>query len=90
MKLKLSLAAATLAAGISFASIPGKATVGVSLQTLKTPAARSTLVDQAGWRGRCWWGIGGWHKYVKGVGRVQCTSHKCWTNRWGIRRCRWF
>ena len=92
MNVRLSLAAATFAAGILFAAVPGMATTdSASLQTLKTTgAAQSSNIEQAAWRGRCWWGIGGWHKYVRGVGRVQCTTHRCWTNSWGIRRCRWF
>ena len=90
MKLRSSLAAAAFAIGVSCAAMPGMATTNASLQVLNASGTQSSLVEEAAWRGRCWWGPGGWHKYVRGVGRVQCTSHKCWINRWGFRRCRWF
>jgi hypothetical protein len=91
MNLKLSLAAASLAAGVLFAIMPGMAASGGSFGILKDlGAAQPSGVERTLWHRGCHWGIGGYHKYVEGVGRVQCTSHKCWTNRWGIRRCKWF
>jgi hypothetical protein len=89
MTFRLSLAAATLAAGVVLASMPATAATSSSFTSLKAiGAAQSSIIEKTA--GRCWWGFGGWHKWVPGVGRVQCTSHKCWKNRWGIRRCKWF
>ena len=92
MNLKLSLAAASLAAGVLFATMPGMAASGGSLGILKDlgTAQPSGVEKTHGWHRTCQWGLNGWHKHVPGVGRVQCTNHKCWTNRWGYRRCRWF
>jgi hypothetical protein len=56
-----------------------------SVEMVQPPVAEKTA-----WGHACWWGPGGWHKYVPGVGRVQCTTRKCWINRWGFRRCKWF
>ncbi len=92
MARKLPLAAAAFFAGLLFTSAPGMAaTTSVSLGALKSVgAAQSSAVEKAAWGSRCRWGIGGYHKWVPGVGRVQCTARKCWRNSWGIRRCRWF
>jgi hypothetical protein len=88
---KLSFAAAAIAAGLLFASASGMATTNTSVGAVKSvAAAQASIVDKAGWRNTCRWGIGGYHKWVPGVGRVQCTARKCWRNSWGIRRCRWY
>ncbi len=81
MNLKLSLAAASLAAGVLFATMPGMAASGGSLGILKDlGAAQSSGVEKTHLAPGLPVGLGGYHKYVEGVGRVQCTSHKCWTN----------
>jgi hypothetical protein len=92
MTLKLSLAATAFAAGIACATMPGLAANPGSFGVLKEiGAAQPSGVEKThGWHRTCKWGLNGWHKHVPGVGRVQCTMHKCWTNRWGFRRCRWF
>lgn len=80
MKKKIWLAAASLAAGIAFASIPAvSASNPSSLGALKTVgAAQSSNVTQAHfWHRTCRRGLNGWHKHVKGIGRVQCTNHVC-------------
>ncbi|MFT3732783.1 MAG: hypothetical protein QM780_15405 [Hyphomicrobium sp.] len=86
---KLSIVAAALAAGMVLAGTAGMAATGASLGQLKGVAA-SSIVEKAGWNSRCHWGIGGYHKWIPGVGRVQCTARKCWRNSWGVRRCRWY
>ncbi len=91
MTRNLPLAAAVLAAGLLFTTMPGMATTGVSLGALKSVGAtQSSAVEKTAWGSRCRWGFGGYHKWVPGVGRVRCTARKCWRNSWGIRRCRWF
>jgi hypothetical protein len=92
MKLKISLTALALAAGVLLGALPGMATGIGPLSAVKDlGAAQSSIIEKThGWHRTCQWGLNGWHKHVPGVGRVQCTNHKCWTNSFGIRRCRWF
>ncbi|WP_409561651.1 hypothetical protein RLW55_04715 [Hyphomicrobium sp. B1] len=91
MTTKFSFAAMVIAAGLMFASGPSIANTSVAVGSLKTvAAAQGTTVQKVGYWNRCRWGIGGYHKWVPGVGRVQCTARKCWRNSWGIRRCRWY
>jgi hypothetical protein len=87
MNLKLSLAAASLAAGLLIAAMPGMAAGTASLATLKTLGAEQhSAVEQAHfWHRTCRRGLNGWHKHVPGVGRVQCTNHTC---RHG--KCFWY
>ncbi len=88
---RLSFAAAAISVGVLLASTSGMATTGASFGALKgAGATQSSAVEKTAWANRCRWGIGGYHKWVPGVGRVQCTARKCWRNSWGIRRCRWF
>ncbi|HML27456.1 MAG TPA: hypothetical protein PKE16_01200 [Hyphomicrobium sp.] len=91
MTVKLSLVAAAVAAGLLFASPSGMATTAGSLGTLKgVGAAQSNVEKTHGWHRTCRRGLNGYHRHVPGVGRIQCTARKCWTNSWGVRRCRWF
>ncbi|MBS0238831.1 MAG: hypothetical protein JSS54_03045 [Proteobacteria bacterium] len=91
MTRKLSLVAATIAAGVLCAASQGMATTAGSLGALKgLEQSHSPMAEKTAFRHGCWWGPGGYHKWVPGVGRVQCTAKKCWRNRWGVRRCRWF
>lgn len=78
MTRKLPLAAAVLAAGLLFTSVPGMATTGASLGALKDVGAAQSAIDKAHfWHRTCRRGLNGWHKHVPGVGRVQCTNHIC-------------
>jgi len=92
MNFKLSVTAAALAGGILLATLPSMATAIGPLGALKDlGAAQSSHIEKThGWHRRCHWGLNGWHKHIPGVGRVQCTSHRCWVNSWGVRRCHWF
>ena len=91
MKRNVSFAAAAIAAGLVFVSTPGIANTTVSVGSLKGVAAsQGEAVQKVGYWNRCRWGIGGYHKWVPGVGRVQCTARKCWRNSWGVRRCHWY
>jgi len=92
MSFKLSLAAASLSAGLLIAAIPSLAAGTSSIAALKdTAAAQPSGVLKTLWGSeKCHWGIGGYHKYVPGVGRIQCTARKCWKNSFGFRRCKWF
>lgn len=88
---KASIAASVLAAGLLLVSTSGMAATGTSLGALKgSVSTQSSAVETVGWNSRCHWGIGGYHKWIPGVGRVQCTARRCWRNSWGIRRCRWY
>ncbi len=92
MNLKLSLAAASLAAGLLIATMPGMAAGTASISALKDVAAgQPSGIEKTLWGSeKCHWGLGGYHKYVPGVGRIQCTARKCWKNSLGFRRCKWF
>ena len=92
MKLKHWAAATAISAGLALATTAGMAAAISNLGAIKNAgAAQSSLVEKThGWHRTCMWGLNGWHRHIPGVGRVQCTTHKCWTNSWGIRRCRWF
>jgi hypothetical protein len=87
MKPKLWLAAASLAAGVAFAAMPASAASTASLGVLKEiGAAQSPAVTNVHfWHRTCRKGWNGWHKHVKGIGRVQCTNHVCKRGK-----CRWF
>jgi hypothetical protein len=86
MNLKISLAAASLAAGLLAAALPGVAAGTAPLGALKAVGAEQSSVEQAHfWHRTCRRGLNGWHKHVPGVGRVECTNRVC---RHG--RCYWF
>lgn len=87
MKHVFSIAAAGVAAGLMMAAMTGPAAAAASLAPLKTINLESqSMVDQAHfWHRTCRRGLNGWHKHVKGVGRVQCTNQKC---RHG--KCYWY
>lgn len=92
MNIKVALAATALVAGIALAA-PGMAMTASKIPSLKTAAeAQSSLVEKThGWHRKCRRGLNGWHKHVRGVGRVQCTLAKnCYTNMFGFRVCNWF
>lgn len=84
MARKLSLVAAMVAVGVLSAASQGIAATGGSLGALKSVGADQSTVEQAHfWHRTCRKGLNGWHKHVKGIGRVQCTNHvckhgKCW------------
>jgi hypothetical protein len=89
--IKKLMFAATMGAGLFLAGSAGMATTAGSLGMLKgVGTAQSSVEKTHGWHRTCRRGLNGYHRHVPGVGRVQCTAHKCWTNSWGIRRCRWF
>ncbi|MET0430982.1 MAG: hypothetical protein ABWZ86_00785 [Hyphomicrobium sp.] len=91
MTLKFSVVAVAIAAGIVCASTSGMATPASPLGVLKGVGLQQSNVEKThGWHRTCRRGLSGYHKHIPGVGRVQCTARKCWTNSWGIRRCRWF
>ena len=91
MTLKSLVSAGALALGLVLAAVPSGANPASQVGDWKSlKLDQPTIVQKTLWHRGCHWGIGGYHKYVAGVGRVQCTTHKCWTNRFGIRRCRWF
>ena len=85
---KLSLSAAALAAAMFVATLPGSAAGVGGLAPLKSAAeAQQSMVEQAHfWHRTCRRGLNGWHKHVPGVGRVQCTNHKCYRNG----HCVWY
>jgi hypothetical protein len=85
------VAGAVAAAFIVSASAPGMAASMPDLSILKGDAAAQSQVEQAHfWHRTCRHGANGWHKHVKGVGRIQCTTGKCWTNALGYKQCKYF
>ena len=89
---KLSLSAVTLAAAVALAAIPVSATSVGGLAPLKGVAAgQQSLIEEVhGWHRKCHRGLNGFHKHIPGVGRVQCTNKKCYTNSYGVTKCVWF
>lgn len=88
---KLSFAVVVTVAGLAIAGSSGMATTVGSLGALKGVASQQSVVDKThGWHRTCRRGLNGYHKHVPGVGRIQYTTHKCWRNSWGVRRCRWY
>ena len=83
---KFSLTAAVVAAGLMTAMTPASAAT-LSVGALKDTAAASSQVEKAHfWHRTCRKGLNGWHKHVRGIGRVQCTNHKCYRDG----HCVWF
>lgn len=89
---KVTLTAAAGAVALMLAASTGIAAPGANLAPLKTIAANQSIVEQThGWHRKCRKGVSGWHRHVKGVGRIQCTTAKnCYTNVFGFRVCDWF
>jgi hypothetical protein len=87
MKARVWLAAVSLAAGVALTSMPAAAASAAPLSVLKDlSAAQSSNVTKAHfWHRKCRRGLNGWHKHVKGIGRVQCTNHVCKRGK-----CYWF
>lgn len=81
---KFSLVALALAAGVLGAATQGMATTAGPLGALKSAGEAQSNIEQAHfWHRTCRKGLNGYHKHVKGIGRVQCTNHvcrrgKCW------------
>ncbi|MEQ1718605.1 MAG: hypothetical protein ABL907_21905 [Hyphomicrobium sp.] len=83
-------AAALAAALIVAASAPSSAAPGAPLSLLKSAAAEQSMVEKThGWHRSCRKGWSDVHRHIRGVGRVTCTSRRCWTNSYGLRRCTW-
>jgi len=84
MTRKFLFAAAALAAGFAFATLPGSAATLGSVGAMKDVGKAQSNVEQThGWHRTCRRGLNGYHKHVPGIGRVQCTNHvckhgKCW------------
>ncbi|MCB1485459.1 MAG: hypothetical protein KDJ17_11265 [Hyphomicrobiaceae bacterium] len=88
----IALGAAALAAAIAVSAIvPATAAPSGSLGVMKSISAEQTMVSKThGWHRTCRRGFTDVHRHVPGVGRVACTSRRCWKNKWGVRRCRWY
>ncbi|MEQ1653431.1 MAG: hypothetical protein ABL897_13145 [Hyphomicrobium sp.] len=80
-----AIAALALSAGSSLAApLP-------NLSTIKDGAQAQSQIEQVhGWHRMCRRGLNGSHKHVRGVGRIQCGTAKCWTNAWGYKRCKYY
>ncbi len=89
---KVTLSAAALAAALFAATLPGSATTVGNLAPLKgiTAGQQSMVEETHGWHRKCWRGLNGWHKHVRGVGRVQCTNKKCTYELFGPTKCVYF
>jgi hypothetical protein len=90
MNLKLTLAS-VVAAGVLAAALPVSAASLPNLSIMKDGVVAQSQIDQAHFAHRtCRKGLNGSHKHVKGVGRIQCTTAKCYTNIFGYRVCDYF
>jgi hypothetical protein len=88
MSFKLTLSAALVAAGLAAAAMPASAAnLSANLNALNGVSAGQSLVEKSHfWHRSCRRGANGWHKHVRGVGRIQCTNHRC--DKHG--RCVWY
>ena len=85
----LALGIAVLATAIVSTGAPATAAPGGSLGVMKSIAAEQSMVDKThGWHRTCRRGLTDVHRHVPGVGRVTCTSRRCWRNKGGARRRR--
>jgi hypothetical protein len=88
---KLTLATLAAAAGLLAATLPASSATLPNLNIMKDGAIAQSQVEKThGWHRKCRKGINGSHKHVKGVGRIQCTTAKCYTNIFGYRSCDFF
>ena len=88
---KFKLSAAIAAAGFLAVTLPVSATTIPNLNTVKDAAQLQSDIQKAhGWHRTCRKGLNGSHKHVKGVGRIQCTTAKCYTNIFGYKVCDYF
>lgn len=88
MNTRVTLSVA-VAACLAFAAMPSSAAPLAPLTQLDLK--QSTMVEKThGWHRKCRRGLNGWHRHVKGIGRVQCsTARNCYTNIFGVRVCEW-
>lgn len=88
----LGLAVGAAAVAAAFAVSVSATSVAAPLpniSTLKDGFAAQSQIEQAHfWHRKCRRGLNGWHKHIKGVGRTQCTTMRCWRNNLGRRVCR--
>lgn len=92
MTTRLTIAAVAFAAGLACAAMPGSATPAGALSPLKQlNLEQSSIVEKThGWHRKCRRGLNGWHRHVRGVGRVQCTTARnCYYNIFGVKVCNW-
>lgn len=89
---KLTLTAAALCTAVVITSATTVAAPATGLSPLKALTADQQIIEKThGWHRKCRKGLNQWHRHVKGVGRVQCTTAKnCYTNVFGFRVCNWF
>lgn len=86
---KSSIAAAVAVTTMLFAAPAGMAAGSAGLAPLKTLTAQSSIVEKThGWHRKCRRGLNGFHKHVRGVGRIQCTTvRNCYYNIFGVKVC---
>ena len=88
---KFTLSALVVAGGLLAWTLPVSATSLPNLSTMKNGAIEQSMVQKThGWHRACRKGLNGSHKHVKGVGRIQCTTAKCYTNIFGYKVCDFF
>lgn len=80
-----AVAALVLSVGSSVAApLPNLSTLNDAV------AAQSQIEKTHGWHRTCMRGLNGSHKHVRGVGRIQCGTAKCYVNKFGYKRCKYF
>lgn len=63
--------------------------MALGMAALAATTFASNEASAHGWHRTCRHGLTDVHKHVKGVGRVECTTQRCYTNKWGQKRCSW-
>jgi hypothetical protein len=87
----LAMPAMVLALGIGSAL----AAPAASMQGIGANGEDGLVHKTHGCHRSCELGPAGWHRHVGPYcGRVVCwprawDPHRCWVDRWGVRRCRW-
>jgi hypothetical protein len=63
---------------------------GLTQMPLTALADAMPVHQTHGWHRSCRRGLNGWHRHVRGVGRIQCTTRRCSRNQYGRMVCRYF
>ena len=83
---------ATIAAAILVsATAQLSAAPAAGFSPLKALSLEQSMVEKThGWHRRCRKGWSDWHKHVRGVGRITCSTRRCFKNNWGGTSCRYY
>ena len=86
-----AVGAAIAAAILVSATAQLSAAPAAGFSTLKGLSLEQSMVEKThGWHRRCRKGWSDWHKHVRGVGRITCSTRRCFKTNWGGTSCRYY